>query len=255
MKKHWQAHARWIDGYGSSIGDDKPPSLWMLKRTNTLICFSLSRLLKTCVLHRVCGARALIVHFSFAWCVCLFVYRLDFLFFGCCACVAFFHVIFSSHHNVECVNRDVDIYVHYVVLFSLSRFRFNFWFDAAEMRNHINITQEMHMFFLFSQANIICVWSTYKCTCTLVSSPPVASIPLCALSRISLRTLPSFARTASFFLLSVSFLSPILFWICLSESISIPFFCVSCWNFEYEPFRTFFPLRGVFSHNNIIQNV
>lgn len=39
-------------------------------------------------------ARALIVLFSFAWFVCLFVYRLDFLFFGCCACVAFFMLFF-----------------------------------------------------------------------------------------------------------------------------------------------------------------
>lgn len=91
---------------------------------------------------------------SFLVClVCLFVcVSFGFLIFWLLCVCGFFRVIFS-HHNVECVNQDVDIYVHYVVLFSLSRFRFNFWLDAAEIRNHINITQEMHMFFLLLQSD------------------------------------------------------------------------------------------------------
>lgn len=74
---------------------------------------------------------------------------------------SFVGYFFGSAHNVSCVNKNV--YEHYVVLFSFSHIRFNFWFDV-EIRNHINIIENAHVFLssVHRRRPTSILWSTYK---------------------------------------------------------------------------------------------
>lgn len=258
----------------------------MLKKTNTLICFSLNRLLKTCVLYCayavfalvcvcVCMCEWVFLSFLVYLYFCLFVYRLDFVFFLVCSVcawlrvyffVTFFFLIIMSNALTKML---IFMYITWYTVFSLSRFRFNFWFDDAveTRRNHINIThrRDAHVFSLYLQSGKHHLYVIYiqMYLYILYHSPSLTPpfIPfsfntlfyiLCTIIRS--RCIILLTVCICFFYLRFRFVS-ILLWICLNLFRYTIFLC-SYWNFKYKPFRTFFfSPCVVFSHNITIEHV